>query len=165
MYKRQQQPTIAKPLAHGLKGVAANIGAMAVSELAAQLEKALSHSADIAGLLVMTNQLDSALQQLCRQINTQIIPHDLQLVTTTQHLQRVTDEALATLRKLIGDNDCGALDLYAQLEPGLQALIPLAELQLINNHLQAFDFDLALARLERFTLAAAPAILDVQSPD
>jgi len=161
----QQQPTIAKPLAHGLKGVAANIGAMAVSELAAQLEKALSHSADIAGLLVMTNQLDSALQQLCRQINTQIIPHDLQLTTTTHHLQRVTDEALATLRKLIGDNDCGALDLYAQLEPGLQALIPLAELQLINNHLQAFDFDLALARLDRFTLAAAPAILDVQSPD
>lgn len=161
----QQQPTIAKPLAHGLKGVAANIGAMAVSELAAQLEKALSHSADIAGLLVMTNQLDSALQQLCRQINTQIIPHDLQLTTTTHHLQRVTDEALATLRKLIGDNDCGALDLYAQLEPGLQALIPLAELQLINNHLQAFDFDLALARLERFTLAAAPAIPDVQSPD
>ena len=160
----QQQPTIAKPLAHGLKGVAANIGAMAVSELAAQLEKALSHSADIAGLLVMTNQLDSALQQLCRQINTQIIPHDLQLTTTTHHLQRVTDEALATLRKLIGDNDCGALDLYAQLEPGLQALIPLAELQLINNHLQAFDFDLALARLERFTLAAAPAIPDVQSP-
>ena len=37
----QQQPTIAKPLAHSLKGVAANIGAIAVSDLAAQLEKAL----------------------------------------------------------------------------------------------------------------------------
>ncbi len=161
----QQQPTIAKPLAHSLKGVAANIGAIAVSDLAAQLEKALSHSTDMAGLLVMTNQLDGALQQLCRQINTQIIPHDLQLATTTHHLQRVTDEALATLRKLIGDNDCGALDLYAQLEPGLQAMIPQAELQQINNHLQAFDFDLALARLERFTLVPAPATPDVQSPD
>nr|WP_321272201.1 response regulator [uncultured Tolumonas sp.] len=161
----QQQPTIAKPLAHGLKGVAANIGAIKVSELAAQLEKALSNSSNIAGLLLMTNQLDSVLQQLCDQINTQIMPHDLQLTTTTHHLQRVTDEALTTLRKMIGDNDCGALDLYAQLEPGLQALIPLAELQQINNHLQAFDFDLALARLERFTLAAAPAIPDAQSPD
>ena len=159
----QQQPTIAKPLAHGLKGVAANIGAITVSDLAAQLEKALSHSSDIAGLLVMTNQLDSALQQLCRQINTQIMPHHLQLATSTS--PRVTDEALATLRKMIGDNDCGALDLYAQLEPGLQTLIPQAELQQINNHLQAFDFDLALARLERFTLAAAPANPDVQSPD
>jgi two-component system sensor histidine kinase/response regulator len=150
-------------LAHGLKGVAANIGAIVVSDLAAQLEKALGHSSDMAGLLVMTNQLDSALQQLCRQINTQIMPHHLQLATSTS--PRVTDEALATLRKMIGDNDCGALDLYAQLEPGLQTLIPQAELQQINNHLQAFDFDLALARLERFTLAAAPANPDVQSPD
>lgn len=53
--------------------------------------------------------------------------------------------------KKIADNDCDALDLFAEMEPSLQELMPKTELRQINHHLQAFDFDLALARLEHFT--------------
>ena len=40
--------------------------------------------------------------------------------------------------------DCSALDLFTRMEAGLKQRIPAAELDLISQHLQAFDFDLAL---------------------
>ncbi len=82
--------------------------------------------------------------------------------TTETHAVPVTDEELASLIKMIGDNDCSALDLFTRMEAGLKQRIPAAELDLINQHLQAFDFDLALVRLERFMLSKESAS-DIQS--
>jgi two-component system sensor histidine kinase/response regulator len=159
----QQQHAIAKPLAHGLKGVAANIGATMIAELAAQLERTLENSTDTATPLALTQQLDQALRQLCHQISTFVSQHHC--CPHEQHHESLTNEMLAALKDAMRSSDGSALDLFAKLEPALQQVIPMAELQQINHHLQAFDFDLALAQLERFTLVTAPAIPDVQSPD
>ena len=155
-----QQPEHAQSLAHSLKGVSANIGATRISALAAELELALSKQQPSAELLSLAGALETALLQLCTQLETLIAT---QIDSEQTAAIPATDEAIATLMKMISDNDCGALDLFAQLESGLQQRIPLAELQQINHHLQSFDFDLALIRLERFTLT--PSNSNKQSPD
>lgn len=156
----QQQIDAALPLAHSLKGVSANIGADPIAMLAAQLEKALANHQPMDELNALNQTLMVALQQLCAQIDA--LDSNAEIGTSAS--APVTDDALLTLLKKIQDNDCEALDLFAQLEPGLQQRIPVAELQQINHHLQAFDFDLALLQLERFTPAPATAAPDAQSP-
>jgi two-component system, sensor histidine kinase and response regulator len=155
----ERELTAVQPLIHSLKGVSANIGATTIAAQAAQLEKAIGQQKAHAELLLLLGQLDETLHHLCHQINAAtVIEHK-----ETSAVTPVTDDQLAALITLIENNDCSALDQYAELEPGLQLRIPAFELHQINSHLQAFDFDLALARLARFTITTVNP--DAQSPD
>ncbi len=153
-----QQPEEAGRIAHSLKGVSANIGATRIAALAAQLENALHQHKVLSGSEPFIGELEQSLRHLCLQINAMTSTDN----TTETHAVPVTDEELASLIKMIGDNDCSALDLFTRMEAGLKQRIPAAELDLINQHLQAFDFDLALVRLERFMLSKESAS-DIQS--
>lgn len=153
-----QQPEEAGRIAHSLKGVSANIGATRIAALAAQLENALHQHKVLSGSEPFIGELEQSLRHLCLQINAMTSTDN----TTETHAVPVTDEELASLIKMIGDNDCSALDLFTRMEAGLKQRIPAAELDLISQHLQAFDFDLALVRLERFMLSKESAS-DIQS--
>lgn len=93
----------------------------------------------------MVVELATELSQLCLQID------QLDDIAVNTKLNNAVPSTQTTLMKKIADNDCDALDLFAEMEPSLQELMQKAELRQINHHLQAFDFDLALARLEHFT--------------
>jgi len=144
----QQKLNAARPLAHSLKGVSANVGANKIANLAAQLEQSLATQQPLSSSQKIADELTTELSQLCLRIDQL---DDVATNTKLNNAVPITQEAITTLMKKIADNDCDALDLFAEMEPGLQELMPKAELRQINHHLQAFDFDLALARLERFT--------------
>ncbi len=147
----RQQPEEACRIAHSLKGVSANIGANRIAELAAQLENALHQQKVLSGSEQFIHELENALHHLCLQIS-ELTVNPAQ-TSAGVNAAAVTDDEIAALMKMINDNDCSALDLFAKMEGGLKQRLPAADVELINQHLQAFDFDLALIRLERFMLS------------
>ena len=133
----------AKRLAHTLKGVAASIGAEALSAEAAALEQA------IAGQLPRTklNPLIDAIELNLNALITAIQQHLPPLATPSIAGKIKAEQAVAELEKLLVDSSPEAMAWMDQYSPMLAEIMPLERATAIEAAIRAFDLDQALQLL------------------
>ena len=156
----------AERLAHTLRSVAANIGALSVSDLARDLEQALRIGADAQRLQELTTALEPPLALLLDGIEAW--QQGLQTTTeggdlTVATAQAAADRLLPQLRTLLEQDDPAAVELLQHNARVLEELLG-ATYPLVALHTRNFDFEQALlawppelSGLSRWTGMASPA--------
>ena len=136
----------AQRLSHGLKGVAATLGAQAVAEGASRLDAALRRNAPAAECLALVGECERALEPLIQAI--QALPGDLDPGEDTgaeadpARLARV----LTDLKALLAADDTQAVSLARDSAALLRAHLG-PRYQDFARRVDRFDFEAALATL------------------
>ena len=138
--------------AHGLAGVAGNIGAAALAAAAKDLEHGLSNDdVDVISLLLESaqSQMDTVLDSL---LQLSDLPQSMPESSPSSGSGYTWEEIgvrLARLREMSEGFDPAVIDLLAELSPAL-AVESLSEpLRALETALERFDFEAALAPLEQ----------------
>jgi PAS domain S-box-containing protein len=137
-----------KMLAHTLKGTAAMLGAVALSEVAGHLEKQCQSGTDAAPALATLERLEQLAQATGQQLQqaAQTLEESLQppvashLKGTQKNAQK---EGLQRLMQQLAEDDFAALETFAELREVL-AEVPPALLLGLEQALQDLDMALAL---------------------
>jgi two-component system, sensor histidine kinase and response regulator len=134
----------AERLAHTLRGTAANLGAGALQEAAAQLEMALRKGTPLeAAQRNMAGELDALRQMLKR-----ALPSPSKTDSATPLLGKdELDHAIDALMRLIESADGDAPVQFRKIRPDLVTRIGHEKTAEIANALQHYDYDHALAHL------------------
>jgi PAS domain S-box-containing protein len=131
-------------MAHTLKGLAGNIGALALQHASGELESACQHGEGAA--------LDAALQQTLRALNAvrvdiRALIEPTDPVDPVDSAQLLQDQALQgqwlKLSQLIDDNDAQAQELIQDLIDGWPNLLQEPTVRELSQALSRYDFDTA----------------------
>ena len=141
-------PNTAQRKAHTLKGLAGNIGAQALYQIAERVEESFRNGEPGASIETALAELQIELSAVMAALN-RLGEHDSALATgDTRDITQVP-VLLTQLRKLLEDND-------AEAEQPVEALIPLLAgspqarlLTEIADHVENYDFDAALEAITR----------------
>jgi PAS domain S-box-containing protein len=135
----------AERLAHTLKGIAGNIGIVAVQEAAAKVEKAVRENDSLT--VVYNTELKNALEPQIMHIRealtrsgadpTQPLPFDRERAVL----------AVARLLSLIQANDGEAADVVQEVAAALAGKVDAARLDALRGSIDEFDFDGARIKL------------------
>jgi len=141
--------TVATRLAHTLRGTAGNIGAMTLSQSAAELEAACKPAGGDIALAPLSaavnHNLSTVLEGIDRLGATSKSQETPAIATPPgPRFQRRLDE----LRRLLADSDAAALDALSELEGLVAGSTVAIQLRNIAEKIETFDFDEALALLE-----------------
>ena len=130
---------LAERLAHTLKGVAGNIGASALQEQAATLERAIREQVDTCQPL---DELEPALARLCHQLAEAL---DTEPAEQPSHDNAGTDirPVLERLAQLLGEDDSEALDVLDEHQSQLQQSSS-ERLRQLDEAIRNFEFEQAL---------------------
>ena len=139
----------AERLAHTLKGVAGNLGAVAVQSTAEQLETALRiqrgaeevHAAQDLAAAALTRLMDGLQRTLGDAPELAESPR----AELTAQARQATNELVRRIQGLLAQNDAVAVDVWSDNAPQLHAL--LADAQKIETAIANFDFEEALSLL------------------
>ncbi len=147
-------PKAAERLAHTLKGTAGNIGAFAVQAAAGELELACRQNASQESLRPLLSRVAESLSTVLAALD-RLPREDAQESDPAASigLDRIMP-ALLQLRKLIEESDSEAGDLVLQLADQLRGTDVGPQMKQLSSALEAFDFDLALERVETLIAAA-----------
>jgi len=144
----RQDYSAAERAAHTLKGSAGNVGALAIGQLAAALERAIKHKSQ--------NELTGLLDQLALELpvfiatvqaalpTPALIPMPNQ-PTALSHTERL--RVVASLRSLLEADDMGARRFFEQHRPELTDTLGLVTAEKLGKLLEQFLFEEALALL------------------
>ncbi len=149
-------------LAHTTKGVSGNIGAVAVQELAGQLEQALKTGATLEALqmplLALQQRLDPLVMAIAESLSTKAPSTETLDGSQGTPIDQVQlAEVTERLRHLLSDMDPEATD-WLQRHQALLATAYRQAFPAIVEAVTAFEFDLAIERLDAALLARAGAI-------
>ena len=131
--------------AHTLKGVAGNIGADAVFDAAKTVEADIGRETNAAPSLTLLEQTLAVLIDGLTSVPTQTAVRPTGDLPDFKGLPPMLDR----LRALLEDNDADAGDLVAGIEARIEDGDPRSQMQAISNHIDDFEFDEALERLDR----------------
>ncbi len=158
-----QDHATAERLAHTLRGVSGNIGAVAVETQAALLEKALREDLGEAAIASQLSQTDQALQPLLTALKAWFDHTEASQPTTPVSASSCADAhirlhvQLHKLSTMLLEMDGDAYEFLASLPSELTALLPQATLNTLRQQVEAFDFEDALALLAPHLATPAPA--------
>ncbi|MBQ1784970.1 MAG: response regulator [Gammaproteobacteria bacterium] len=143
---RTSDPATAERMAHSLKGVAANIGAVALSELAADVERCYrQHSDSSAALAALEPALDAQIAAITESVGSDEPANSMDAASAAidpQQLQALCQQ----LAVLLAASDGDALELWQQQQP-LFAGLGATTVKAIDQALANYDFESALAAL------------------
>ena len=142
----------AQRLAHTLKGVAASLGATRLPGLAAALEQAAHDGLPPERLHALADALAAPLGRLVQQLESALGPEPGAVVQQAPPSPERQAEVVQKLVQLLQDNDADAADLLQLHEALLRGLLA-AQYGALQQAIQAFDFDTALALLRPLTRA------------
>jgi len=131
-------------IAHGLKGVSGNIGALALADLSAALELAVKKQATPAECLALLVELEQQFA-LLRQAILRYLPSEtsgdssLQAVLISPALRA----ELQQLNELLAHNDGEALDCFDRLRQELSASLPRVEFSELERQVSQFNWESA----------------------
>ncbi|MEG3639601.1 response regulator [Magnetococcus sp. PR-3] len=147
----QQDQTLSIRLAHTLKGVAGNIAAQMLYQVAEKLETSLKEGDDIQAGLDLTevsDQLSVVLTAIASLDAEQATDH----VGTSTVDEQVIQSELQRLRDLLEDDDSEATDAVEHLRTLLPEQSLASEpLKMIETAVDGYDFDEALEALDQLT--------------
>jgi HPt (histidine-containing phosphotransfer) domain-containing protein len=162
-------PTASERLAHTLKGTSGNIGATSVQSAAAELELACRQNAADQLLQPLLARVTEALSIVIVALD-RLKPADAEpAAPAAKHAAAKADldhlmPDLLKLKKYIEDSDSEAGDLALQLAVQLRGTPAEPQMRQLSSALEAFDFDVALSRVESLIAAArsstTPALAD-----
>ena len=143
---------MAERLAHTTKGVAGNIGADQVQDLAAEVERAIKERAPLSKVAALLDGLEVPLGSLVAALERALpVGADPARIA----VDRVRLEAVCTrLGALLADNDSEAGDVWDENADLLYAAYP-DHYARMDNAIRAFEFEAAGAAL-RAAAAMAP---------
>ncbi|MFD2165912.1 PAS domain S-box protein [Thalassotalea euphylliae] len=134
-------------LAHTLKGTSANIGAMQVSQLAAQLEKDTTTIADQAALDSLKDKLVLALDNVCNEIKLYLeanTPHDTGVTKANALSDDDIKVRIKEIIELAEEFDSAAVDKLAELIEQSNGSNFSKTLGKANNKLAVYEFEDAI---------------------
>ncbi|MGC3985219.1 MAG: response regulator [Pseudorhodoferax sp.] len=134
----------AERLAHTLKGVAGNIGALQLQGLAAELEEGLRGETPAARLQQLLDAVAAPLQALVQAIEEQLpneaLPSRAAAVTPAQSTAQST-ALLQKLAALLEDNDADAQELIASEAAVLNGALGTEAFEALRRATEAYDFE------------------------
>jgi CheY-like chemotaxis protein len=137
--------TAPERLAHTLKGVAANIGAMELSSEAAQLENACRGQVPDDEIQAILALLEDRLGQVLEAVAAAGIVPEASVVNTGPVMDQAQMQPLLdSLREALNDCSIDALSIAEELSAGLGDPSQAQQLAEIRESLDAYDFDQAL---------------------
>jgi two-component system sensor histidine kinase/response regulator len=143
----------AQRLAHTVKGVAANLGAKACSEVAAELESELSQGVDLSTVDSLSQTLERLMMQLVSGIHEALprpaVPAETHVEVDLQELMRVC----RNLSDLLQACSLDAGEVLRQ-HAGLLRKALGAQMDSVQRHTENFDHALALDALNEALVAA-----------
>ena len=142
----------AERLAHTLKGVSGNIGATAVQQLAEKIEVAIRKRQPREAVDALLDELKKPLDILIAQLQ-QALPEEQGKTAVTVD-SKVLKAVCDKLMTLLADHNAEACDVLNENTRLLNAAFPKHYHQ-INNSIQTFEFDAALAALRTVTGTSA----------
>jgi two-component system sensor histidine kinase/response regulator len=141
---------LAERVAHTVKGVAGNLGFGALQAAAGTLEKAVKNSGPAAAPLeAMRAQLAAA---------TAAVQAVLGAPREAGSAAPVEPARAAALARLLGESDGAAADYLEANAAALRGLFADGEFERFEKAVQGYDFDAALAQLERAAAARGMAL-------
>jgi HPt (histidine-containing phosphotransfer) domain-containing protein len=142
---------LAERLAHTVKGVAGNLGAKPVQQIAAKVEKGIAAKTPVADLAPLLSELNSTLEDFVSRVRA-ALPTAAATTTATasvasiapERLKQVTREMAAHLQNF----DPAAGDCFEANRDVFQTLLPGDQFASFEQHVSGFAFAEALALLE-----------------
>jgi PAS domain S-box-containing protein len=141
--------------AHTLKGVAATLGAEALSAIAAQFERALKRHSEPDELERMSDRLGEALAQAIAALERaaeQLAPAADEVVPDNEFDRSVFEDRLDALVLALVDSNMAALDHFAELRAMATTRL-IAPLRVVDDALGRLDFRSALDACRRVEAA------------
>ncbi|CAH0350757.1 response regulator [Aquabacterium sp. CECT 9606] len=139
---REQDEEGALRQAHTLKGLAGNIGAMALQHAAGELESACQPGTDAPAMEAALAHTLAALSAVRNDIRALVQPAEFEPVDASQLLRNPAIQGQwVKLSQLINDNDAQAQDLIQDLVEGWPGLVQLAHVRELSEALGRYDFD------------------------
>ncbi|MDY0745893.1 response regulator [Paucibacter sp. R3-3] len=158
---RLGEVTVAERLAHTLRGVAGNVGATEVQELATRLESAIRERQASAAIEAELQRLQEPLETLVQALATILDRHDAtpsSSATPTPAAGTVTLAALQEvyrhLQELLDGSDSQAADLFDEHREEFRAIAGTGY-KAIDDAMREYDFELALLELRKAMAAHA----------
>lgn len=136
---------LAARLAHTLKGVAGNIGAMPVAELAADLDNAIRENPTGKKVKALASRLDLALDQLCAAISAALGTTE---APSDYCPQEPADQVISVLIKGLRQFDGEVVDYFNNHTDVLRQSLPPGDFSALETAIRNYNFVTALARLE-----------------
>ncbi|WP_229467411.1 Hpt domain-containing protein [Massilia sp. Mn16-1_5] len=133
----------ARRLAHTLKGAAGMIEAPALHTAALALETALRDGA--GGIDALLARLDAALTEVLRELDGMVLPE----TETPPATQPASSGSLARLRAMLDIGDGAAVELVAAAHSELAAHLGQRGVEELSAAVVEFDYERALALLDR----------------
>jgi len=129
---------LAERLAHTVKGVAGNIGAMTVHDAAAELEKAIAGSATAVQIEALSASLEKCLANLIPGLKTALAgPEDKAVQAGDSGQVKAAAEQLS--RYLVQSN-AAAIDYFAEVAPHLRILFDAHEFERFASLIENYAF-------------------------
>ena len=147
--------SLAERVAHTLRSVAANIGAMGVSDAAQALELGVRQSDPVPALQERVDALALRLQPLLAGLQAWVQSAPVPLPNAAQGGPSEASGVLAQLRSLLAQDDSAAVEY---LQHNVRVLEPVlgSALRAIEEHTSNYDFEKALAVLDAASTQPAP---------
>jgi len=152
---RQGDRLEAARTAHTLKGVAATLGAEALSAISSQLERALKRQSDEHEVQAISDRLVEALDQAIlalRGAAEQLAPAENSAVPLAEFERAAFERVLEALVLALVDSNMAALDHYTELRE-LATFTLLGPLLAVDEALRRLDFPTALDACSRVEVA------------
>ena len=136
---------LAERLAHTVKGVAGNIGAPAVQNAAANLEKAIAGSAPAAEIEVWRASLEECLGHLIQGLKTALEGADGEPAQAGDPAQ--VKAAVEQLSRYLAESDAAAIDYFEAAAPHLRILFDAHEFEHFASLVENYAFSEAYEEL------------------
>jgi HPt (histidine-containing phosphotransfer) domain-containing protein len=135
----------AERLAHSVKGAAGNLGASAVQNAAANLEKAIASSAPAAEIEVWRASLDDCLSSLIRELETVLEGTDSERTQSGDPAQ--VNMAVEQLSLYLADSNAAAIDYFETAAPHLRIYFGADKFEHLASLVQSYAFSEAYEEL------------------
>jgi two-component system sensor histidine kinase/response regulator len=136
---------LAERLAHTVKGVAGNIGAPAVQNAAANLERAIKGSAPEAEIEVWRASLEACLNHLTQGLKTALEGTEVEPAQAGDPQQMKA--AVEQLSRYLAKSDGAAIDYFESVAPQLRILFSQQEFERFASLVENFEFSEAYEEL------------------
>ena len=145
----QGDRALAERIAHSLKGVAANLGAVRAQSAAARLEAAIREGRSAADVEAARHEVSEALAPLVAQLRATLVDEQVEQAPATPVDPSQARDAAARLAHLLSEFDPGAADFLDENQGALRSLFDDGAWPKFEELVRGYAFDDARAELER----------------
>ena len=146
----------AREIVHGMKGLAGNIGAADLMEIAQELERKLA-AQDRTGLPGLLDRLGERLGEVLDGVAPLAQAEESKEDAAQEIDEEALDRNIKVLREMLKERDFQAEKTWADLKPSLGERVRMEGVRDLQRALDQFDFDAALAALDAIASERAEA--------